>query len=152
MWTPRAGVTCNECTPSLRHGRASRPLLVTLLGGFGPFTVKLPPHGCFDRMCFRPRRHLLLFPLIHMDICVWDVAHFHGCRFATALLYRVRMCVCTCACSSYSQHTLIEFGPPHVAACAILRPWLTRVIVAYETSGYCVYSLCRRYKWNQAHR
>jgi hypothetical protein len=86
-----------ECRPSLRRGRASRPLLVALFWVFGPFTVKLPPHGCFDRMCFRPRRHLLRNFLIHMDICVWDVAHFHGCQFATALLCRVHVCMHMCS-------------------------------------------------------
>jgi hypothetical protein len=45
MWTPLAGVTCNECTHALRHGRASRPLLIALLGVFGTIYGKVASTG-----------------------------------------------------------------------------------------------------------
>jgi hypothetical protein len=103
MWNPLAGVTCNECTNALRHGRASHPLLVALLRVFGTIYGKIAstgllrmnaPSAATALVTFFPHTHGRLFvgrgPLLRLSLRKGVTSP--------------RACVHTCVCSSYSQH------------------------------------------------
>jgi hypothetical protein len=91
---------------------------------------------------------------IHMDVCLWDVAHFHDCRFARALLRRARACVCVHMCLLFIFATYLNIVRPTTRGDMFNSA--TMVIPCNyglrETSGYCVYSLGWRHEWSKAHR
>jgi hypothetical protein len=76
----------NDCTLAT-YGKISRPLLYRLTWSLGPFAEELPQYGWYKRVSpFRRNGTYYVFSLKHLDMYLWGVSHFHGCRFAMALL------------------------------------------------------------------